>query len=128
MNYKLVFTIIFAGFGIATAHAQTDSILQRNIRALNQYAATHTIEKVHLHIDRQLYFPGDTIWFKAYTVLGSDHKLSALSNILYAELISPKDSLVKRLTLGLKAGTAPGDFELPYNITPGTYRIRAYTN
>lgn len=127
MKYRLIFTIVLATV-LFKAHAQSDSVLRRNLRALENYAATHPIEKVHLHLDRQFYFPGDTIWFKAYTVIGPEHKLSVLSRILYVELISPKDSLIKRLTLGLQAGTAPGDFELPYNATPGLYRIRAYTN
>src|SRR6185312_15600845 len=118
--------LLFFGF---SAYAQTDSlIISRNINALQNYASDHPIEKVHLHLDRQLYFPGDTVWFNAYVVLGGDHRLSALSNILYVELINPKDSVLKRLTLGLNAGTAPGDFDLQYDIAPGAYRVRAYTN
>ncbi len=108
--------------------AQTDSLINRSLKALENYAAANPVEKVHLHLDRQLYFPSDTIWFKAYVVIGDQHKLSALGGILYAELIGPKDTLIKRLTLGLQAGTSAGDFALPYNIAPGVYRIRAYTN
>ena len=59
---------------------------------------------------------------------GEYHKLSALSGILYVELINGKDSILKRITLGLNAGTAPGDLELPYNIAGGIYHIQAYTN
>ncbi|HZY37275.1 MAG TPA: hypothetical protein VFE53_11530 [Mucilaginibacter sp.] len=110
------------------AFAQNNSLVNSNIKALENYAMANPIEKVHLHLDRQLYFPADTIWFKAYVVIGDQHKLSALSGILYAELIGPKDTVLKRLTLGITAGTASGDFELPYNVAPGGYRIRAYTN
>jgi len=127
MNKKLPLLLLFTAIA-ATGFAQSDSVINRNIRALQSYADAKPIEKVHLHLDRQLYFPGDTIWFKAYVVLGAEHKLSALSGILYAELISPKDTVIKRLNLELNAGTAPGDFELPFNIAPGTYRIRAYTS
>jgi uncharacterized protein YfaS (alpha-2-macroglobulin family) len=110
------------------AFAQNDSLVNRNIKALTSYAAANPVEKVHLHLDRQLYFPGDTIWFKAYVVAGDQHQLSALSRILYAELIGPGDTLIRRLTLGLDTGLASGDLELPYNAAPGSYRIRAYTN
>jgi len=110
------------------AFAQNDSLVNRNIKALANYAAANPVEKVHLHLDRQLYFPGDTIWFKAYVVAGDQHQLSALSRILYTELIGPGDTLIRRLTLGLDTGLAPGDLELPYNAAPGSYRIRAYTN
>jgi len=111
MNRKLPLLLLFTAIA-ATGFAQSDSVINRNIRALESYTDAKPIEKVHLHLDRQLYFPGDTVWFKAYVVLGAEHKLSALSGILYAELISPKDSVIKRLNLELNAGTAPGDFEL----------------
>ncbi len=129
MNTKAIrSTIFFLITCTVCAYSQSDSLVNRNIKALETYAAANPIEKVHLHLDRQLYFPADTIWFKAYAVLGDQHKLSALSGILYAELIGPKDTVLKRLTLGITGGTADGDFELPYNIAPGLYRIRAYTN
>ncbi len=126
MNKKLPLLLFFVATA-TTLFAQSDSIISRNIKALDNYATAKPIEKVHLHLDRQLYFPGDTIWFKAYLVIGEYHKLSALSGILYAELIDPKDSVIKRLNLSVQAGTAPGDFELPFDIAPGTYRVRAYT-
>jgi len=126
MNKRLPLFLFFNAFA-ATLYAQSDSLVNRNIKALENYAMAKPIEKVHLHLDRPVYFPGDTIWFQSYVVLGAYHKLSALSGILYAELIDPKDSVIKRLTLGLQAGTAPGDFELPFNMAPGMYRIRAYT-
>ena len=105
MNRKLLPLLLFI-LSAVNAFAQSDSVLQRNIRALETYSAMHPIEKAHLHLDRQLYFPGDIIWFEAYVVAGTEHKLSVLSGILYAELISPKDSVIKRLTLGLQNGTA----------------------
>jgi len=125
---KIFLLSIFLLLNLQVAFAQNDSLVNRNIKALANYSAAHPIEKAHLHLDRQLYFPGDTIWFKAYVTAGSVHQLSALSRMLYAELIGPKDTVIKRLTLGLDTGIAAGDFDLPYNIAPGSYHIRAYTN
>ncbi len=102
--------------------------MQRNIKALESYTEAYPLEKVHLHLDRQLYFPGDTIWFKAYVVAGTRHKPSALSSLLYVELVNPKDSGEKRLTLKLNEGVCNAEFPLPFDITTGNYRVRAYTN
>ncbi|HTE00713.1 MAG TPA: carboxypeptidase regulatory-like domain-containing protein [Mucilaginibacter sp.] len=102
--------------------------LSKAIKVLQQYTAAHPVEKVHLHLDRPWYGLGDTIWFKAYVVTGEHHQLSALSGVLYAELINPQDSVVKRLTLQLDSGISNGDFTLPYSYKAGNYRIRAYTN
>ncbi|MDP9047016.1 MAG: hypothetical protein M3N14_02695, partial [Bacteroidota bacterium] len=129
MVIKLKFlAIILLLSGSSIAEAQSDSmVLDRCVTALQLHAAGYPVEKVHLHLDRPWYGLGDTIWFKAYTVVGERHQLSAVSNVLYAELINDRDSLVKRLTLQLNAGTAAGEFALPYTYPPGRYRIRAYT-
>ena len=116
-------------FAIANAaFAQSDSLINRSVKSLENYASANPIEKVHLHLDRQLYFPGDTIWFKGYVVFGEFHKPSSLSGILYAELINPNDSIARRLNLRVDSGTCPGEFILPAKLQPGIYRIRAYTN
>jgi hypothetical protein len=130
MRLNLTFSILiclFAGFN--KAYGQSDSlVLNRNITALQQYVAKYPAEKVHLHFDRPYYGLGDTIWFKAYTVIGGDHQLSALSGVLHAELISENDTVLQRLTLRLNSGIGIGDFALPYTYKSGTYRLRAYTN
>jgi hypothetical protein len=47
------------------------------------------IEKVYLHIDRESYYPGDDIWFKAYLIDASNLLLTSNSGNLHVELISP---------------------------------------
>ncbi len=110
-----------------TASAQTDSsaFLSRAVSSLAKQPAT---EKVYLHLDKPNYFFGDTIWYKAYTVIGAHHQLSALSGVLYVELINPKDSILSRQTLRLVSGIGWGEFALPHSYKPGSYHIRAYTN
>jgi len=96
----MFFLLLIAG---TSTYAQNDtSIINRNIKALQKYATENPVEKVHLHLDRQLYLPGDTIWFKAYVVIGNGHWLSALSGILYVELINNKDSVINRLSLKIE--------------------------
>jgi hypothetical protein len=79
-------------------------------------------------LDRSAYGFGDTVWYKAYTIIGSHHQLSALSGVLYVELINPNDSVVVRQTLRLISGTAWNGIAFPKSVTQGKYRIRAYTN
>jgi hypothetical protein len=107
--------------------APADNIVKNIENKIDAFAASHITEKVHLHLDRPWYGLGDTIWFKAYTVAGADHRLSTLSGVLYTELIDEKDSVVNRLTLPLDSGISHGDFVLPYTYKSGAYRLRAYT-
>ena len=51
-------------------------------------------EKIHLHIDKLYYNPGETIWFKAY--ITTDNLPKALSKTCYAELIDEKGTILQR--------------------------------
>jgi hypothetical protein len=105
-----------------------DSTLTSITTKTETFSSSHIAEKTYLHLDRFNYLPGDTIWFKAYTVVGPAHELSSLSGVLHAELINSKDSVIRRLNLPLDDGLAVGDFTLSRSLSAGVYRIRAYTN
>jgi len=87
-----------------------------------------TIEKVYLQIDREGYFPGDDIWFKAYLVDASTQLLTNHSGNLHVEIISPGLEIVESRTVKLNGGLANGDFHLSENFKSGKYCLRAYTN
>nr|WP_294943697.1 carboxypeptidase regulatory-like domain-containing protein [uncultured Mucilaginibacter sp.] len=106
-------------------YAQTDSAFISHLATA--LAKQPPAEKVYLHLDKQSYNFADTVWYKAYVVIGQHHQLSALSGVLYVELVSPNDTLVSRQTLKLTAGVAVGDIPLAATLAQGTYRIRAYT-
>ena len=112
---------------VSSVTSADTSVLKGIEGKLEAYAANRPVEKVYLHLDKPVYFPGDTLWFKAYTVTAA-HRLSTISGVLYVELIDPRDSVVSRRTLSLYAGTSSGDFVLPVKPRPGSYSIRAYTN
>jgi hypothetical protein len=113
----------------AYGQAQTDSsALNQTVNKLGIYTASHPTENIYLHLNKPWYARADTIWFKAYLTIGGKHQLSVLSEVIYAELVSPNDSVLQRLALKPQAGTASGDFTLPLTLAPGLYRVRAYTN
>ena len=102
--------------------------LRQTVNAYAVHSANHPIEKIYLQLNKPWYNRADTIWFKVYTVIGSSHQLTGLSKVAYAELVNSHDSVMQRLNLKLESGMANGDFTLPLSLTPGIYRIRAYTN
>lgn len=109
--------------------SSADSAIITNVTGkLDAFAAGHIIEKAYLHLDKPAYLIGDTLWYKAYIVTGGQHKLSALSGVLYVELIGPADTVIKRQTLRLTEGVAWGDMDIPLKMKPGKYHLRAYTN
>jgi len=106
---------------------KADDPIDKLVAALQKWADTSPQEKVYLHTDKPYYAIGDTIWFKGYVTIGSRHQLSALSHALYVDLITQNDSLVRTLKLPVTTGMVIGDFALGDDLTPGNYRIRAYT-
>ena len=126
MKYITCFFLLFFLIINLYAYSQADSsFLSIAVKKLeNQPVA----EKVYLHLDKPSYSFGDTIWYKAYTVIGQHHQLSALSKVLYIELISPQDSVINRQKIQLISGIGWGDIHLSPSLKQGKYRIRAYTN
>jgi len=92
------------------------------------YDSVKVIEKVYLHVDRDSYFAGDEIWFKAYLIDALDHLLTDHSSNLHVELISPSSKIISSRIIRLDGGLGNGDFRLSNNIKSGRYKLRAYTN
>lgn len=84
-------------------------------------------EKVYLHTDRNTYSSGESIWYKAYLVLGVDHIPSHLSQTIYVELLGPNGVAILKSKLYAEAGSASGDFKIPPYLETGNYVLRAYT-
>ena len=84
-------------------------------------------EKVYLHIDREFYSPGDTVWFKSYLTSGITHKLIPGYKNIYVQLVSPSGKIEANRILLSMYGESFGDFPLPDTIAEGQYTVRATT-
>ena len=123
MNIKYVF-ILWSSLLI------TQLTFGRNCRisCFDNEDTTGVIEKVYLHFDRDIYFSGDDIWYKAYLIDALDHTLTGHSGNLHVELISPDSKIVLSDVTQLIGGLGNGDFSIPQDLKSGRYLIRAYTN
>ncbi|WP_207429129.1 carboxypeptidase-like regulatory domain-containing protein [Pedobacter sp. SYSU D00535] len=126
-RYILVlFALLCSAFSFAFISNDEDP-LKVLLAKLKQYQEKNPQEKIHIHTDKPYYAIGDSIWLKAYIVNSERNQLSALSKIVYVDLINEKDSIKKSLRLPVVAGLAAGDFVLSDSLAEGNYRIRAYT-
>jgi hypothetical protein len=94
-------------------------------------SAQHTLpaEKMYLHFDKTAYAVGDTMWFKAYLFNAADFAYTLKSGLLYLEISSDSNRLVKRMCLPVLGGLTWGDVALDETTFPaGNYIVRAYTN
>lgn len=89
-------------------------------------AEDHVREKIYIQLDKPFYKQMDVIRFNLTILDARTHLPTAMSDIVYAELINPKGSVVKKLVLHIDEGTAKGDFDLPQS--GGIYTLKAYTS
>ena len=87
-----------------------------------------TKEKIYIHTNHVFFQPGDILYFKAYVVRAEDQKPTVISNVLYAELISPAGTVVRKSHFGINNGYAEGSFDFSTQAPGGIYKIRAFTS
>ncbi|MDE3234371.1 MAG: hypothetical protein KGO81_00340 [Bacteroidota bacterium] len=116
---KLLAAAVIFFCSTSSIHAQVmDSIL-------NIYSDQYLYEKAHLHFDKALYNKGETIWFKAYLMAGSD--LSYYSKNFYADWYDASGKLLSHTVSPIFRSSAKGQFVVPANYTGSTIHVRAYT-
>ncbi len=95
---------------------------------LTEYNTKLPEDRLYLQMDKPFYEPGDDIWFSAFVRDGASLKASHKSDIVHIELINPKGTVEKKITIVAKNGKAAGDFSIDKEALGGLYKIRAYTN
>ncbi len=85
-------------------------------------------EKIYVHTDKSIYLTGETIWFKAYCVDGSTHRLSALTKVLNIEVIDDEGEPIEQTRIRLKGGIGKGQIFIGPRLVTGQYTLRAYTS
>jgi hypothetical protein len=113
-------TVLMMALAISSQAQRIDSMI-------NVYGERFPQEKVHVHFDKGVYNPGETIWFKAYIQAG--FLPSNISKNFYAELIDPATGkLLQRKVLPVYESSTASHFELPENFNIQEVVFRAYTN
>lgn len=100
---------------------------QDSAKIADQQDTTAVYEKLYLHVDREYYAPGDTLWFKSYLVSGLTNKLEPGFKNVYVQLISPKGVVLFNRMLMSVYGTSHGDMALNDSLASGQYTLRAFT-
>jgi len=95
-------------FGCCTLNAQKPDEL------LTQLLKQAPIEKVHLHLDRDINMAGETIWFKAYLL--SEFLPDSISTSLYVELLDETSHIISRKIEPVLFYTGRGrlNYPIPY--------------
>ncbi len=114
-------------FRIITSVFLLPSVLcaQKLDSMMSVYANNYPQEKVYVHFDKNLYNPGETIWFKAYVFSGN--LPSPVSKNFYTELSDGNGNILQRKIAPLVESAASGNFDIPADIKLNHLHFRAYT-
>ena len=126
--YKIICSLILILLVVPSLPAQEkvsfDTITSRMAEQLNM----NPKEKLHVHIDRSCYLPGDTLWFKAYMVNASSHIPIRLSRYVYVELVNPENETIDRVKIRPdEMNQFHGYISIPEDLPGGNYSLLAYT-
>ena len=86
------------------------------------------IEKTYLQTDKDFYFLGDTIWYKAYLLDGQSLRPVPDIQNLHIELINSSGSILMAQMLLCESGLASGRMIIPDTLRTGPFLLRVYTD
>ncbi|MDR0794194.1 MAG: hypothetical protein LBE82_12880, partial [Chitinophagaceae bacterium] len=100
---------------------------QQQIEAtLNNYYNNYAPERLHFHLDREVYAAGDTVWFKVYVMQGFSG--SQQSKNLYVDWIDDNAKILAHQIYPItESGVAAGLFALPSDFKGTVLHLHAYT-
>jgi len=85
-------------------------------------------DQVFLHLDRNLYHPGDTIMFQAYVRNRRTGTFETRSISLYSFLLNHNHETIDSARFRVFNSTASGWLKVPDTIASGNYTVLAYTS
>ncbi len=107
------------------ASLRDDSTLVKDLpKLIASHFEGNVGRRLYIQVDKPLYKPGETIWFKTWDLKARDFA-GANTNQTTVELVSPKGATVLKKRLQVSAGVASNDFELPNEAQGGEYTLRA---
>jgi len=127
MQSKLKLVLLFVLFVVWKAYPQ-NNFPQQVQNQLNHYILGNIQEKIYTQTNSNQFFPGDTVWFKISMVNAINHQPVGIEKLVYVDLVSPENKLVIHQIFPQEHGFTDGSFVLDHNLTPGNYKLLAYTN
>lgn len=120
MRYRISILVLVGFCFISNLKASNlvDTLQQR----LADYNQEKPVINLYVHLDRNIYTPDDTIWFKAYV-------LSPIINeVLYVRITDSKKNQVLEKQFPMYDIRSHGEISIPETLPDGKYYFYAYTD
>jgi hypothetical protein len=110
----------------ASAFSQDPAEIMTGV--LNRLGKNIPSDQLFLHLDRNLYHPGDTIRFQAFIRDSRTGEFTTESSSLYTLLLNSRHSTIDSARFRIDYPAIPGWLKVPETITPGDYTILSFTS
>ncbi|MBA7711879.1 hypothetical protein ES703_120846 [subsurface metagenome] len=115
---SIFFAILFFSNQNVLFPQQTENWLERNDPI--------PFRKLYLHTDRDIYFQGDSVWFKAYYLEGQTHQFISGFYSMYVDLVDKNGLTINSQVFPIDNGEIAGNMIIHDSIEPGNYLLRAF--
>lgn len=118
--FSLLGIMLLGGFIKNNYFALADDLAEK----LTLFNKENPYTNLYLHLDKNIYRPGDTIWFKAY-ILSRQFMPNKVINV---RLVDQNKKLIAKGNFQVYDVRAHGDIGIPEDLRAGTYKLYAYTD
>ena len=113
--------------GIIGAFKNENIPVETITQKFEAWQQVHPQEKVYVHLIKSLFLPGDTMYCKVYLVNADGNMPSAISRVVYIDLINGNKQVLKTTVVPMSDGIGWCSVAIG-KMNAGNYHIRAYTN
>jgi hypothetical protein len=85
------------------------------------------IPKAYLTTDKTVFKAGESVWFRGFLLNSASQRITNRTKYLFVDIVNEKDSVISLVLLDAAAQQLNSKINLPGNIVPGYYWVRAYT-
>ena len=113
---------IFLSYLVISVFGQ--SVQQSLQKRIDDFFVATPQERIMLITDKDIYSPGEIIWFAAFSYEMLSPKLLTLSNNMNLNLISADNAHIATVSCAMKDGMAQGTIQLPDAVPEGVYILQ----
>ncbi len=118
--------LLLSVFALNSFAQEEDQILKIKDQ-LSSYFTSYPIEKIFLSTDKEVYKPGEIIWFSGMVSNINGQGLASVSPNLDVELYNESGVQLQSISFTLSEGMTKGNMEVPANLSKGKYVLVATT-
>ncbi len=124
---KKICLFVFLSFSLLVSRAQEDPI-RKMMDRVGLFFKYHPSEQILLLTDRDVYRPGETVWFSALINQLGKPALSPASTSMEVALYDETGTQLTERQFNISEGMTKGSFQIPENSIAGKYVLEAHSS